>query len=72
MNEKHHSTCYWSELGEKPRQFCITCERIDVELIKERERIADNLYLVISNPHDAAPLAAWIREGAVDGFTIRD
>jgi hypothetical protein len=69
---KHYSTCYWSEAGEKPRQFCITCERIDVEMMKERERIADNLYLVISNPHDAAPLALWIREGALDGFTIRD
>ena len=41
-------------------------------MMKERERIADNLYLVISNPHDAAPLALWIREGALDGFIIRD
>ena len=59
-------------MGEKPRQFCITCERIDTELERERARIADNLYLVINNPHDAAPLALWIREGALDGFTIRD
>lgn len=70
--EHHYSTCYWSESGQKERQFCITCERIDVEIVKERERIADNLYLVISNPHDAAPLALWIREGARGGFTIRD
>lgn len=70
--EHHYSTCYWSESGQKERQFCITCERIDVEIVKERERIADNLYLVISNPHDAAPLALWIRKGARDGFTIRD
>ena len=70
---KHHHTCYWSEPGtQKPREFCITCEKIDKELELERERIADNLYLVISNPHDAAPLALWIREGALDGFTIRD
>jgi hypothetical protein len=72
MEEKHYFTCYWSEAGEKERQFCITCERIDVEVMRERERIANNLYLVISEPRDAAPLAAWIRGGAQDGFTFSD
>ena len=70
--EKHYSTCYWSEAGTNERQGCYVCDRIEVEVKIERERIADNLYLVISNPHDAAPLALWIREGARDGFTIRD
>ena len=69
----HHSTCYWSEPGtSKPREHCSTCVKIDKELDLERERIADNLYLVINNPQDAVPLALWIRDGANDGFTVRD
>jgi hypothetical protein len=69
----HYSTCYWSEPGTtKPREWCTTCEKIEQELEDERNRIADNLYLVISNPQDAVPLALWIRDGAHDGFTVRD
>lgn len=71
MDAQHHVTCYWSEMNtEKPRESCTLCRGIDVELDRERRRIADALYTVISNPSDVTALAAWIRTGATNGITL--
>ena len=70
--KEHHVTCYWSDpRTDKPRDTCSVCHGIDVELDRERRRIADGLYTVISNPHDAVSLAIWLRLGAINGHIIQ-
>ena len=69
--KEHHVTCYWSDpRTDKPRDTCALCQGIDVELDRERRRIADALYTVISNPNDVTSLASWIRMGAHNGITL--
>jgi hypothetical protein len=71
MNDNHHVTCYWSDPNtEKPRESCTLCQGIDVELDRERRRIADAIYSVVTNPNDVTSLAAWIRTGAKNGITL--
>jgi len=70
--KEHHITCYWSDpRTDKPRDTCALCQGIDVELDRERRRIADALYTVVSNPNDVSSLASWIRLGAVDGNIVQ-
>ena len=69
--KEHHVTCYWSDpRTDKPRDTCSLCQGIDVELDRERRRIADALYTVVVNPADVTSLASWIRMGAHNGITL--